>query len=76
MSSLPSVRPEKGRAEVALPGQQAQHERPQTVYVILDSSAESVNLFRLVHEHHINSVVVTTDSNCCFAFTFMGSCRL
>ncbi|KAK9971022.1 hypothetical protein ABG768_026918 [Culter alburnus] len=44
MSSLPSFRPEKGRAEVALPGQQAQHERPQTVYVILDSSAESVNL--------------------------------
>ncbi|XP_056121238.1 transcription factor E3a [Rhinichthys klamathensis goyatoka] len=44
MSSLPSVRPEKGRVEVALPGQQAQHERPQTVYVILDSSAESVNL--------------------------------
>ncbi|XP_067270474.1 transcription factor E3a isoform X2 [Pseudorasbora parva] len=39
MSSLPSARPEKGRAEVALPGQQA-----QTVYVILDSSAESVNL--------------------------------
>ncbi|KAG1972165.1 transcription factor E3a [Pimephales promelas] len=44
MSSLPSVRLEKGRVEVALPGQQAQHERPQTVYVILDSSAESVNL--------------------------------
>lgn len=42
MSSLPSVRPEKGRSEVASPGQQG-HERPQTVYVILDS-AESVNL--------------------------------
>jgi len=55
MSSLPSVRLEKGRVEVALPGQQAQHERPQTVYVILDSSAESVNLIRLVHEHHRNS---------------------
>ncbi|TRY93505.1 hypothetical protein DNTS_011712, partial [Danionella cerebrum] len=35
---------EKGRAEVALPGQQAPHDHPQTVYVILDSSAESVNL--------------------------------
>ncbi|KAI2662072.1 Transcription factor E3 [Labeo rohita] len=44
MSSLPTVRPEKGRPEVVLPGQQAPHERPQTVYVILDSSAESVNL--------------------------------
>ncbi|KAF4110291.1 transcription factor E3a isoform X2 [Onychostoma macrolepis] len=45
MSSLPSVKPEKGRPEVALHGQQAPHELPQTVYVILDSSAESVNLF-------------------------------
>uniref|UniRef100_A0A671KZJ0 Transcription factor E3-like n=1 Tax=Sinocyclocheilus anshuiensis TaxID=1608454 RepID=A0A671KZJ0_9TELE len=44
MSSLLSVEPAKGRPEVALPGQQALHERPQTVYVILDSSAESVNL--------------------------------
>ncbi|XP_016089556.1 transcription factor E3-like [Sinocyclocheilus grahami] len=44
MSSLLSVEPEKGRPEVALPGQQALHERPQTVYVILDSSAESVDL--------------------------------
>ncbi|XP_042617639.1 transcription factor E3-like isoform X1 [Cyprinus carpio] len=44
MSSLPSVRPEKGRPEAMLPGQPAPHERPQTVYVILDASAESVNL--------------------------------
>ncbi|XP_026102709.1 transcription factor E3-like isoform X1 [Carassius auratus] len=43
MSSQQSVRPEKGRPEVMLPGQQAPHEHPQTVYVILDSS-ESVNL--------------------------------
>ncbi|XP_052460844.1 transcription factor E3-like isoform X2 [Carassius gibelio] len=43
MSSQQSVRPEKGRPEVMLPGQQALHEHPQTVYVILDSS-ESVNL--------------------------------
>ncbi|XP_051964010.1 transcription factor E3a isoform X1 [Xyrauchen texanus] len=54
MSTLPAVVPEKGRPEVAsppnitspaaLPGQPAPHEHPQTLYVILDSSAESLNL--------------------------------
>ncbi|XP_051525610.1 transcription factor E3-like isoform X2 [Myxocyprinus asiaticus] len=54
MSTLPAIIPEKGRPEVAsppkstspaaLPGQPAPHEHPQTVYVILDSSAESVSL--------------------------------
>uniref|UniRef100_A0A8C1RIM3 Transcription factor binding to IGHM enhancer 3a n=1 Tax=Cyprinus carpio TaxID=7962 RepID=A0A8C1RIM3_CYPCA len=44
MSSLLFVKPEKGRPEAALPGQQAPRECPQTVYIMLDSSAESVNL--------------------------------
>ncbi|XP_030641496.1 transcription factor E3a [Chanos chanos] len=36
--------PEKNTGEAALPGQRAPHEQPQTVFVILDSTAESVNL--------------------------------
>lgn len=60
MSSLPSIKPEKGRPEVALPGQQAPHELPQTVYIILDSSAESVNLIKWVNEHHLNALGLMT----------------
>ncbi|XP_056585877.1 transcription factor E3a isoform X2 [Triplophysa dalaica] len=41
MSTLPTSRPEKGRPEVASPPKNIS---PQTVYVILDTSAECVNL--------------------------------
>lgn len=47
MSTLPTSRPEKGRPEVASPPNSIS---PQTVYVILDTSAESVNLIRYEHE--------------------------
>ncbi|MBN3319406.1 TFE3 factor, partial [Atractosteus spatula] len=35
------------REQVSLPGQLAPHEQPQTVFVILDSSADTVNLISL-----------------------------
>ncbi|XP_065126451.2 transcription factor E3a isoform X1 [Paramisgurnus dabryanus] len=47
MSTLPVSRPEEGRSDVASPPKSissAPYEHPQTVYVILNSSAESVNL--------------------------------
>nr|XP_055024051.1 transcription factor E3a isoform X2 [Misgurnus anguillicaudatus] len=47
MSTLPVSRPEEGRSDVASPPKSissAPYEHPQTVYVILNSNAESVNL--------------------------------
>ncbi|XP_057211829.1 transcription factor E3a isoform X2 [Triplophysa rosa] len=69
MSTLPTSRPEKGRPEVASPPKSIS---PQTVYVILDTSAESVNLISfepllpesgIVADIEVDSVF-TTDSDC------------